>query len=127
MTVVLNGARGSLKTKLHADLERPMLDLVKKAMCSSRKDVLWAYTSSLAATEAWPVEIKAKSKSINELHNLLENFDYNDPHPANARCTTCNDCGADFEALIQGAIRNSRKQFDGLCLGKPSIMRSILH
>lgn len=127
MTVVLNGARGNLKRKLHADLERPMLDLVEEAECSSRKDILWAYTSSLAKTDAWPVEIKAKATSINELHSLLENFDYNNPHPANASCTAFSGCGVDFEALIQGAIRDSRKHFDGLCLGKLSIMRSILH
>ena len=104
-----------------------MLHLVEKVRCKSGKDVLWAYTASLAATQAWPVEIKAKAKSINELHSLLDDFDFEDPHPTGALCTNFSDCGMDLEYTVQNAIATSRKHFDGLCLGKLSVICSRLH
>jgi hypothetical protein len=127
MTVVLNGARGSLRTKLHADLERPMLNLVEKAACNSKEKVLWTYTKALVATDAWPLEIKSKSKSVSDLHTALDDFEYEDPHQREARCTSIYACGVDFDHVVRSAVSSSRGHFDGLCLGMVPMIGFRIH
>lgn len=104
-----------MRTKLQGDLQRPIVDVVEKSNSSSKKDVLWAYTAALINTAAWPVDIKAKGKSIYELHHLLDNFKYVDPHP-NGNCTCSN-----YNQVVKRAIKSSRENFQGLCLGKTQI------
>jgi hypothetical protein len=127
MTVVLNGARGSLRSKLHADLGRPMLNLVEKAACKSKENVLRAYTKALVDTDTWPVEIKSKSESVSELHAALDKFNYEDPHQHEARCTNINECGADFDHVVRSAVSSSRRHFDGLCLGELPVISFRMH
>jgi hypothetical protein len=124
--VVLNGARGSMKTKLHADLERPMLNLIERATCESKEKVLWAYTQALVNTNAWPVEIKSRSKSISELHAALDRFKSKNAHPSDAPCKTSNGCSLDFDDVVKKSVRESRDYFDGLCLGELPTVRSPL-
>ena len=119
--MVLNGARGSLRTKLQADLQRPIVDVIEDSTSESKEKVLWAYTAALIRTVAWPVEIKAKGKSMNELHDLLDDFEYHDPHSAGDGDCECSD----YNELVKKAVRTSREHFQGLCLGKTHIISLV--
>jgi hypothetical protein len=133
MIVALNVARGSLKTKLHAEIERPMLDLVTGASCKSadtcesKDKILWAYTKALVDTHAWPLKIMSKGKSLTELHAALGKFHCVNPEPSEDHCKSIDACGVDFDDIVQRAVADSRESFDGLCLGELPMIRSGVH
>jgi hypothetical protein len=128
MIVALNGARGSLKTKLHAEIERPMFDLTNgDEECDAKQKILWAYTKALVDTYAWALEIMSNGKSLTELHASLDKFHCVNPEPSKGHCASNDACGIDFDYVLQRAVADSRESFDGLCLGELPIIRSGFH
>jgi hypothetical protein len=86
--------------------------------------VLWSYLAALDKTEAWPLESDRNKMSVRELMILLSEFEYDkydDPHPDDDPCTDRLNCGINFDGVVTGAIKATRKQFDGLCLGKITV------
>lgn len=70
-------------------------------------------------TDAWPMESEGNKMSVQELLSLLGEFEYDkydDPHPDDELCTDRLYYGLD--GVVTRAINDTRKQFDGLCLGK---------
>ena len=55
-------------------------------------------------------------ESITGLLQNLESFEYNDTHPAR-RCGWP-FCGLDFKRVVDKAIGETERLFDGLCLGE---------
>lgn len=79
-TGAINGARGSIKNKIHSGLYDSIAYLIDRATCERKEHVLWTYGTALQETGAWPVFVEASRKSINELLGLLDEFSYEDPH-----------------------------------------------
>jgi hypothetical protein len=77
----LNGARGSLRIKLHNRLYAPCSTLLSGSKCGIKEKVFYQYHKALENTNAWPIEVHGYKKSINQLLSLLKRFKYNDPHP----------------------------------------------
>lgn len=88
--------------------------------CQYKEKVLWAYLKALEETSVWPSERVAHNKSIDSILSRLRRFEWSDPHPDGANCTTCVPPGG-FERAVKGAIELTRTYFDGLCLGKISL------
>lgn len=123
----LNGARGSLRTKLHSRLYDPCWSLLGSSSCKIKEKVFYQYHKALKETGAWPLEIQGYRHSIIELLRLLRRFKYQDPHfNGEESCEKPLDCmnGPKFSALVVDAISHVDVQFDGLCLGKNLILSS---
>lgn len=125
----LNGARGSLRTKLHSRLYDPCYSLLGWATCRIKEKVFYQYHKALKETGAWPLEIQGYRHSIIELLRLLRKFKYEDPHlEGGEACEKPLECmnGPKFSKLVVEAIAHVDDQFDGLCLGKNLALSSLL-
>lgn len=71
----LNGARGSLRTKLHSRLYDPCWSLLGSSTCKIKEKVFYQYHKALKETGAWPLEIQGYRHSIIELLRLLKRGD----------------------------------------------------
>ena len=126
----LNAAKGRLKTMLHRGLYNPIDHLLKRALCRCKYNVLYAYEHYLTCTGAWPLEHAFLKENVNDVLRKYDNF-------ASARVLVPQTCGSmccsfDFTAEVVAAKNETRKYFDGLCLGKsydftPTTMRMPLH
>lgn len=85
----LNGARGSLRIKLHNRLYAPCSTLLTGSKCGIKEKVFYEYHKALEETHAWPIEVHGYKKSIKELLSLLKKFKYNDPHPDGQSSLDC--------------------------------------
>jgi hypothetical protein len=111
----VNAARGRLKTILHRGLYNEVDRLLEKVRCPFRKDILWEYFTALNKTRSWPLERYMAKESICGLLSNLESFEYHDPHLGRV----CNwpSCGQDFKQVVNRAIDDTARLFNGLCLG----------
>lgn len=80
-----------------------------------------AYLKALEETSVWPSERVAHNDSIDSILSRLKRFNCTDPHPDGAKCTTRVPPGG-FERAAKAAIELTRTYFDGLCLGKSSLL-----
>lgn len=85
----LNGARGSLRIKLHNRLYAPCSTLLTGSKCGIKEKIFYQYHKALEETDAWPIEVHGYKKSIKELLSLLKKFKYNDPHPDGQSSLDC--------------------------------------
>jgi hypothetical protein len=125
----LNGARGSLRTKLHYRLYKPCLELLGDTTCKIKEKVFYQYHKALVETTAWPFEIEGYKHSINELIELLGNVKFEDPHlRTEERCEHPFACinGPKISIAVKDATTHVNDQFDGLCLGKNRMSRSLV-
>lgn len=111
----LNAARGSLRGKLDKYLFDPIRELIS-ADCKQKSIVLLALETALVETDAWPVAIEGKKKSLHTLSHLLRQLNYRDPHPSGGVCTD-RDCSRNYESIVKNVIELVLEEFDGLCLG----------
>ncbi|KAH8601720.1 hypothetical protein B0O99DRAFT_588906 [Bisporella sp. PMI_857] len=108
----INGAKGSLRTKLIKAVLGGPLDALSDAKCDCSAEVLKRYIRSLKKTGLWPMELLHK-KSIEEILNspgFLE-FECTLPDAACTRCTSL--CSPSYISSARAKIAND---FDGLCL-----------
>ena len=68
----LNGARGSLRIKLHNRLYAPCSNLLSGSKCGIKDKVFYQYHKALEKTEAWPIEVHGYKKSIKELGKVTK-------------------------------------------------------
>lgn len=109
----LNAAKGRLRTILHRNLYRPIEDLLKRARCRCKANVLYAYEQGLANTGAWPVETVFLNNSVERVLRMLESFS------TAFVPQTCGSgfCTFNFDSIVREARTEVKKYFDGLCLG----------
>ncbi|KAK5124014.1 hypothetical protein LTR85_002211 [Meristemomyces frigidus] len=110
----LNAAKGRLKTILHRNLYNPIDDLLKRARCRCKANVLYAFEQGLANTGAWPLETAFLNNSVERVLKFLDNF----PGPHTFIPQTCGAryCSFDFAYVVGNARMECKRYFDGLCL-----------
>lgn len=116
----MNGARGSLRSKLLRGLFSPIESFLKQS-CTCKEKSLFAYCIGLSKTGIWPLEDHHK-KSV---HDVLTSpgftkFDCEVPEDA---CLTCR------HKLSPGAIESVRRNlwtgYHGLCLDCIDMTNSV--
>ena len=105
----INAAKGRLRTILHAALFKPVERLLK-ASCKCKAETLFGYIKALHDTQVWPLDPVWPKMQVNDILDSLEDFSY---EPA---VSTCSWCIQDYTGMVEDAVRNTRKYFDGLCL-----------
>lgn len=115
----MNAARGRLTKVPHGGLYKPIHSLLDYSSCDSRKDVLFAYSSALEHSKAWPIEKKGQYlPTVKLLSSLERHFHYDNPHLQDHNCTGRIPCVKDFDALVKDVVDHAQEHFDGLCLGE---------
>ena len=105
----INAAKGRLRTILHAALFKPVERLLK-ASCKCKAETLFGYIKALHDTQVWPLDPVFPKMQVNDILDSLENSSY---EPA---VISCSWCIQDYTGIVESAVMNTRKYFDGLCL-----------
>ena len=99
--------------------------MLTKVRCPLKKDILWEYFTALNETGSWPLERYMTKESICGLLSNLEFFEYHDPH--SGRHCNWPKCGQDFKRVVNRAIDETARLFNGLCLGESLCQTRYFH
>lgn len=111
VTDVLNSARGHLRVLLARWLWGP-LGVMVNADCNGKEKTVFQYLKALVKTGGYPIDQQGR-KSVNQVCQDLETFDKHFNQPESPDCA---NCGRDWDSVVENAIREVKKHFDGLCL-----------
>ncbi|KAK3069829.1 hypothetical protein LTR53_011534 [Teratosphaeriaceae sp. CCFEE 6253] len=109
----LNAAKARLKTVLHRALYNPIDDLLRRARCRCKAEVLYAYEVTLMRTGAWPLETTFLMNSVEYTLRKLESVQPRVWQPQNCGSRFC---AFEFGFVVGKARDEVKKLFDGLCL-----------
>ncbi|MCJ1235670.1 hypothetical protein MMC14_003641 [Varicellaria rhodocarpa] len=104
-----DAAKGRLKSILHHDLSKPVEPLLRLGNCPHVKDNVFGYFRTLLLLGVWPMEDAARTDTIDDILENLEDFRYS----PSARCSYCS---RDYDKIVKDVREYTQKYFDGLCL-----------
>ncbi|KAG9520474.1 hypothetical protein KCV07_g4207, partial [Aureobasidium melanogenum] len=108
----LNAARGHKKNSLSRWIWSPM-ETVLEAGCDCKENTFFLYFKALKKTGGHPVE-QQTDKSVSEVCHLLDSFSSHfTMRTPRQNCP----CRRNWVRKVGSAVSETRKHFDGLCLG----------